>query len=296
MKGPVIAVSPEFLKLLKEEYLEPPPLDYNTEGFSIHTPVWRKLVDWQEVQQQLQDVWGNQPPGFFVEIGAVDGEFMSQSIYLERNLSWTGLLVEPDPRSYSLLKEMKRNAWTSPLCINMDYPSLNKYWLRTLEYDLPRHFQQILLARSKLNAETMIGDDERGTTIWVLCAPLTPLLLTANFTQVDLLSIATGADNDEDKIKDVIISKKIDVKTILIQYPTSRFYDTPYPQVRGYILDMEHSQLLVKFYVKATHCVLVQQGQCKTMKYYDTLQACEQYFCLGHLTVWSHYRNVTKHQ
>lgn len=57
MAGPVGAVDPNFLQVLREEYLEPPPEDYNVEPFSIYTPVWRKLVDWYQVQESLRDVW-----------------------------------------------------------------------------------------------------------------------------------------------------------------------------------------------------------------------------------------------
>ena len=47
---------------------------------------------------------------------------MSQTLMLERNLSWTGLLVEPDPRAYAILQKRRRNAWTSPLCIKLSPP------------------------------------------------------------------------------------------------------------------------------------------------------------------------------
>lgn len=57
-----------------------------------------------------------------MEIGAVDGEFMSQTLTLERNLSWSGLLVEPDPRSFAILQNRRRNASLSPLCVH-EHPS-----------------------------------------------------------------------------------------------------------------------------------------------------------------------------
>ena len=64
-----------------------------------------------------------QPPGYFVEVGAVDGDFMTQTLALERNLSWTGLLIEPDPRSFLELQKAKRNAWLSNTCINFNFPA-----------------------------------------------------------------------------------------------------------------------------------------------------------------------------
>lgn len=37
-------------------------------------------------------------PGFFVEIGANDGYTLSNTVYLERQFGWNGLLVEADPQ------------------------------------------------------------------------------------------------------------------------------------------------------------------------------------------------------
>ena len=52
--------------------------------------------------QFLQDVWvlgatGEQTGGFFVEIGAGDGQYVSNSLMLEREFGWTGILCEPNP-------------------------------------------------------------------------------------------------------------------------------------------------------------------------------------------------------
>lgn len=59
-KGAPKAHSEEFLQYLRDNYIEDPPEDYNTDGFSIYTPVWRKLVDWYHVQENLKDVFQNQ--------------------------------------------------------------------------------------------------------------------------------------------------------------------------------------------------------------------------------------------
>ncbi|KAK7069342.1 hypothetical protein SK128_009515 [Halocaridina rubra] len=122
---------PTLLSLVRESYLDPPPPKPDVEPFDIYRPIWRKLVDWYKVQENLYEVWRDQFPGRFVEIGAADGEFMSQTIMLEKNLSWTGLLIEPDPRSYKIMRERKRNAWTSPLCVHYELPSPKKASLNT---------------------------------------------------------------------------------------------------------------------------------------------------------------------
>ena len=40
----------------------------------------------------------------FIEAGAFDGSLLSNSIYFELKYNWTGLLVEPDPQSYKIMK------------------------------------------------------------------------------------------------------------------------------------------------------------------------------------------------
>lgn len=49
-------------------------------------------------------------PGFFLEIGANDGFTMSNTIYLEEQFGWSGILVEADPRYRESLRNRKARA------------------------------------------------------------------------------------------------------------------------------------------------------------------------------------------
>lgn len=51
--------------------------------------------------------------GFFVDIGAADGEWLSNTLYLEKELGWTGICVEADKGRYDKLAERRSCA-----CIN----------------------------------------------------------------------------------------------------------------------------------------------------------------------------------
>ena len=42
-------------------------------------------------------IFPNKKNGFFVEVGALDGHRMSQSLIFERTLDWKGIIVEPNP-------------------------------------------------------------------------------------------------------------------------------------------------------------------------------------------------------
>lgn len=57
----------------------------------------------------IYEFFKNSPPGFFVEAGAYDGEFASNTWLLE-SLGWKGLLVEPHPRMAKLCREKRPNS------------------------------------------------------------------------------------------------------------------------------------------------------------------------------------------
>ncbi|XP_061177580.1 uncharacterized protein LOC133186342 [Saccostrea echinata] len=55
--------------------------------------------------------------GFFVDIGAHDGEFLSNTLWLERQHGWTGLLIEGNPEFCEKIDKLKRNAWRLCACL-----------------------------------------------------------------------------------------------------------------------------------------------------------------------------------
>ena len=56
--------------------------------------------------------------GVFVEAGANDGEELSNTLMLEKDMDWTGLLVESDPKAFDSLAKKHRKAWTTNLCLS----------------------------------------------------------------------------------------------------------------------------------------------------------------------------------
>ena len=56
--------------------------------------------------------------GFFVECGAVDGVFLSNTLFFELQRSWTGLLIEPNPKYFQQILHTNRNAYASKSCLS----------------------------------------------------------------------------------------------------------------------------------------------------------------------------------
>ena len=56
--------------------------------------------------------------GFFIEAGAVDGEYLSNTLFFEMKYDWTGLLVEPNPAQLKELYTKHRKAYILPHCLS----------------------------------------------------------------------------------------------------------------------------------------------------------------------------------
>ncbi len=56
---------------------------------------------------------------FYIEAGAWNGEYLSNSLYLEMKLGWKGLLVEPNPQAYKELRAKNRNAISLNACFSV---------------------------------------------------------------------------------------------------------------------------------------------------------------------------------
>jgi FkbM family methyltransferase len=68
------------------------------------------ICAWHETShaQLFQDLWalnvsGGKRDGFFVEIGAADGVYLSNTLLLEEAYGWRGILVEPNPDSHAAI-------------------------------------------------------------------------------------------------------------------------------------------------------------------------------------------------
>lgn len=103
-----------FLKVQAEE-----PEDFrHTEvlDFFAHCQLNRNIG----YAQLLQDLWvvhmtGGQSGGYFVEFGACDGHRLSNTLLLEENHGWTGILAEPNPLWHERLAD--RACHISHLCV-----------------------------------------------------------------------------------------------------------------------------------------------------------------------------------
>ena len=69
---------------------------------------WTKLADSPgQLAEKLMPFLRDISNGFFIEAGANNGVFQSNTMFLEQCYGWTGILVEPNFKEYELCKRMR---------------------------------------------------------------------------------------------------------------------------------------------------------------------------------------------
>jgi hypothetical protein len=103
--------------------------------------------------QYGQDLWvdtyfGQKRNGIFVEVGGYDGETHSNTLFLEKERGWQGLLIEANPYSFELMQAKDRLAWMAHTCIKSQNHSELHFRLAggitsALELSSQQHAQRI---------------------------------------------------------------------------------------------------------------------------------------------------------
>ena len=77
-------------------------------------------LSYKKIKEKMKHFYPNHSnyEGFYVEAGAVDGFYISNTLYLDYELNWTGLLIEPDPVSFKQLLKGDRKAWKANCCLS----------------------------------------------------------------------------------------------------------------------------------------------------------------------------------
>eukprot|EP00316_Scyphosphaera_apsteinii_P004962 CAMPEP_0119311788 /NCGR_PEP_ID=MMETSP1333-20130426/23859_1 /TAXON_ID=418940 /ORGANISM="Scyphosphaera apsteinii, Strain RCC1455" /LENGTH=265 /DNA_ID=CAMNT_0007316259 /DNA_START=166 /DNA_END=963 /DNA_ORIENTATION=- len=142
----------------------------------------------------VDDILGKRRDGFFVEVGGFDGETGSNTLFLETQRNWTGLLIEAVPQSYEALRRRDRGCYTAHACIGSDaaltfrvagqISSSEQYssaaHMARIHSEL-RHHQP-----SYFGAGAPIAGNR---TVRVRCYPLADLMCATGHTHVDYLSL-----------------------------------------------------------------------------------------------------------
>lgn len=140
--------------------------------------------------------------GIFIEAGALDGEHLSNTLYMERFLNWTGILIEADPKSYALLLEKNRKSYSLPICLSL------------VPYPTRVNFKSTFAMGSI--QEKNHSEENDDDIVQVQCFPLYSIMLAVNKTAIDFLSL--DIEGSELRVIRTIPWHKVDIKTLSIEW------------------------------------------------------------------------------
>jgi len=158
--------------------------------------------------------FNNKKQNIFVEIGANDGISNSNTYYFEKELSWSGLAIEPLPKAFKML-EKNRNCATLNGCIS-DFNGETKFlaidgYAEQLSGIIDKYDKRHVLRIEKELKEF------KGTKkeISVNCYTLENVLENHSISSIDYLSIDT--EGGEFNILKSLNLKKIKVDVISVE-------------------------------------------------------------------------------
>ncbi|XP_042886351.1 protein Star-like [Penaeus japonicus] len=186
---------------LNNNYMTPPAsVDYNLSGVvgyeNYHKDVLNYIKEW----------FGNKRNGVFVDLGVGDGEYRSFTLPLEKDLGWTGLLIEPNPEMYKKLLKKGRKAVSTKTCVSpFAYPSK-----MSMSYPKgsSKNEEETLQRLRKTRIHQLWQDEDLDLEKFeVQCIPLENLIYAAGITsKIDLLVLdMAGTDLD------VLLNAKLDM-------------------------------------------------------------------------------------
>ncbi|KAA0203236.1 hypothetical protein HAZT_HAZT004354 [Hyalella azteca] len=131
LRGPIAQDDPLLLEWILDKTAppsrEPYNLNYFFSGLSDEFNSSNPYSPSQEfILEHIENFFGAQinMPFVFVEAGAYDGEFLSNTLMLEKEHGWRGLLIEPNRKSFEKLLAKHRKAWAINACLSTNpFPS-----------------------------------------------------------------------------------------------------------------------------------------------------------------------------
>ena len=195
---------PKLIEAVTKTFLYPPSTEpYNLMNILAETDVnaaqyllYVNEFAYQFCQKAIGRIFDEATPGFFVEAGALDGEFLSNTLPLERERGWTGLLVEADSDMFNELMRKRRRVWASPSCLATHQHPHTDILIKYIRHNNLNDEFSNHAARAHGSLLGQTGGDTLdgsmpGHPIYepVQCLPLASLLLAINVTHVDLISL-----------------------------------------------------------------------------------------------------------
>jgi len=207
--------NPQVIDVVRELIEKPAPFTstYNFSNIKDREPRSLLLGQYGELGDVV-DLFKGKRGGFFIESGALDGESLSNTLLLELEFSWRGLLIEANPESYTKLKSKHRKCHSlnvglcktsHPMEVQfevMEYPAISGI----IEED----------GKSARQKGYALKDNPIKNVVTVHCFPLYSILMAIGNPTVDYFSL--DVEGTELGILESIPWDKVDIRILQIEY------------------------------------------------------------------------------
>ncbi|KAK4290414.1 hypothetical protein Pmani_036675 [Petrolisthes manimaculis] len=256
LRGPPAQDDPVLVRWVKSQLVAPSRLPYNLSYFlsGLHQEInygsssgsGGSYSPSQEfILGKIEELYGDEitRPGTFLEAGAYDGEFLSNTLYLEHEFGWRGLLVEANPDFFAQLLLKRRKSWALNMCLNTKpYPSLENFSVGSdSPEDINHHYDSTAPANPMLEKHISLGSSrltqfndnttQTGDVMGVQCVPLYTIMKALGRTHIDFLSL--DVEHAEMGILDTIPWDTISFRVMSIEHLTKDDL-VIYMEERGY--------------------------------------------------------------
>ncbi|ODM90244.1 Protein Star [Orchesella cincta] len=224
--------NPLLIELVRNELLiQPSTIPYNISSLDPKNVIPTNLEKLKMLEDLIID---KSKPGFFIECGANDGEFISPTLLLEQAYNWTGLLIEANPEPFSKLATKNRNAWLINVAL------------------CTRPFAKQVQFFTNPNNTGLAGLNERkyfgvNVPLNVQCVPLFTILAALNITEIDYFSL--DVEGLELEILKTVPFDKIKFKFLTVEHwsiPGGRVALQLFMESKGYIFIKEVNDLYTR--------------------------------------------------
>ncbi|CAF1254782.1 unnamed protein product [Adineta steineri] len=203
-QGKIIYNNTRLIDYIRKEFLIPPSDIHENKSIS-------KITHYSQIGQDkfLDKLLNERRNGFFIEVGAYDGEHLSNTLFFERERNWTGLLIEANPTLFKKLKSRDRNAYVSHSCI-----SLIPYAIE-VNFTFADYYGGVIAPTDK---SVITGNGS------VQCIPFMTYLMALNIYHVDYFSL--DIEGGELDVLKQIDFKKFQIDVLTIEYATNNYQKT----------------------------------------------------------------------
>lgn len=185
--------------------------------------------------QYIDNLFNKKRNGFFVEIGGYDGETFSNTLFLEKERGWDGLLVEANPYTYKQMVARDRNCYMFNSCISNTLSNMTFIigGALTSAFDLTSQYH-----RKRIDADAILYGGKDPTwehakeNVNVKCYSLMTIMDALNRSRIDYFSL--DVEGAELIILNSIDWKTIDIDVFTIETTYNRNEIVPLMMSNGY--------------------------------------------------------------